>query len=257
MSLLQVLILSIVEGFTEFLPISSTGHLILSSKLLGITPTELTKSFEIAIQLGAIFSVIALFTRSHLVNPKILPKILVSFVPTAAIGFLLYPIVKGVFLESEIITLLALFVGGVVIILFEKTHKEGKTSHSEISDLAYSKVFLIGLVQSVSIIPGVSRAAATIFGGLFLGLSRKSAVEYSFLLAVPTMFAATALDLYKSASSFGQTEITSLVVGFVASFAVAVLSIKFLLGFVKRNNFIGFGIYRILLSIIYFLLFFA
>jgi undecaprenyl-diphosphatase len=253
MNIVQVLILSVVEGFTEFLPVSSTGHLILASKLLGISPTDFTKSFEIVIQMGAICSVIVLYVKYVLENPKIIPKILVSFIPTSIIGLILYSFIKKVLLEDVNVTLITLFVGGIVIILLEKIHKPKDTDIKSVDSLSYPKAFLIGVIQSLSVVPGVSRAAATIFGGLFLGLDRKTAVEYSFLLAVPTMTAATALDLYKSAGSFNQSDFGILAIGFAASFVVAILAIKLLLNLVKKNSFIGFGIYRIVITIIFFL----
>lgn len=246
--------LSIVEGITEFLPISSTGHLILVSKLLTIEPTAFSKSFEIIIQLGAICSVLFLYTKEVFVNKKIILRIIVSFIPTAVIGFLLYSFVKDVLLESSEITTLALLVGGIVLIGLELIYKEKDSKINSIGEVSYPRAFLIGVLQSLSIVPGVSRAAATIMGGLGLGLSRRTAVEYSFLLAVPTMLGASVLDIYKSSSSFSQSNVISLVIGFAVSFLVALGAIKFLLRFVKTNNFIPFGVYRIILALTFWLL---
>ena len=248
MTLLQSIILGIVEGFTEFLPISSTGHLILASRLLGLAQTEFQKSFEIAIQLGAIASVIVLYWRKFL-EPAVLTRVIVAFIPTGIIGFALYHVVKTYLFGSDTIVLWALGLGGVALIVFELLHRERDDAVADVDSISYPQAAAIGLFQSISIIPGVSRAGATIVGGLILGLSRSTIVEFSFLLAVPTMLAATFYDLYKNASSFAPDQFGVLAVGFVSSFLVALLSIKFLLAFVRTNTFIPFGIYRIVLAL--------
>lgn len=253
MDLIQILILSFIEGFTEFLPISSTGHLILATRLLHISPTEFTKSFEIFIQLGAILSIVWLYLRTLFSKKELWLPLFAAFIPTAGIGFFVYPLVKSVFLESTKITLVSLLIGGIFIILIEKYYKF-KGNVDDLGKITFKQAFLIGLVQSISIIPGVSRAAATIFGGLFNGLSRKVAVEFSFLLAVPTMFAATALDLYKSRSELSGANYYQLGIGFVLSFLFALISVKFLLKYIQKNSFIPFGVYRIILSVLFFLL---
>jgi undecaprenyl-diphosphatase len=265
MNILHVIFLSIVEGLTEFLPISSTGHLILASKLMGLTETNFIKTFEIVIQFGAIMAVVALYTKKFL-NIKLLKKLIVAFIPTAIVGFTLYPIIKSVLLGSSAITLNALFWGGVVLIIVELIIKKVKNRQSlvsqspskkqEVDEIDYSKVsykkaFLIGCFQCLSIIPGVSRAAATIIGGLSTGLNRSTATEFSFLLAVPTMMAASTLDIYKSREYISQTGTLTLVIGTVLSFIFAMLAIKFLINFVKKHDFTGFGIYRICLSILF------
>lgn len=251
MELLNTIILSIVEGITEFLPISSTGHLILTSQLLKIPQTEFLKTFEIAIQLGAICAVVFLYWKRFLSNWNLNFKILTAFVPTALVGFFLYPFIKSFLLSSSAVTLVTLFLGGVFLIFFEKYLI--KNSNKKLSDLTFKNSFLIGIFQSISVIPGVSRAAATIVGGNLIGLDRVSATEFSFLLAVPTMMAATGLDLIKTAGNFSGSEYTNLGIGFVLSFVVAIFAIKFLIKYVSKNNFVGFGFYRIILSILYFL----
>jgi undecaprenyl-diphosphatase len=248
MTLLQAIILGIVEGITEFLPISSTGHLILASRLLGLPQTDFQKSFEIAIQLGAIASVIVLYWRRFL-EPAVLSRVLVAFVPTGLIGFALYHVVKTYLFGSDAIVLWSLGLGGVVLIAFELLHREDKNAVAEITSISYAKAFLIGVFQSLSIVPGVSRAGATIVGGLVLGLTRSTIVEFSFLLAVPTMLAATGYDLLKNAASFAPQEFGVLAAGFTAAFFVALLSIQFLLAFVRTRTFIPFGIYRILVAL--------
>ena len=255
MSLLHVFSLSIIEGITEFLPVSSTGHLILASKLLGIMESDFTKTFEIAIQLGAIMAVVFLYFKKFTQSLDLCKKLLVAFIPTAIVGFFLYPFIKGFLLGSSIVTLNALFWGGIVLILVELLLKR-KTDKSLPAEgqITYKQSFLIGVFQSISVIPGVSRAAATIVGGLLIGLKRETATEFSFLLAVPTMFAATSLDIYKSASYLNSTNIPALLLGSFISFVFAAISIKFLINYVKNNNFISFGVYRIILAILFWIL---
>jgi undecaprenyl-diphosphatase len=250
MTLLQALVMGIVEGLTEFLPISSTGHLILAARLLGIPPTDFQKSFEIAIQLGAIGAAAALYWRSFL-NPEILAKVAVAFVPTGVIGLALYPFVKAHLLGNEAVVLWALAIGGAILIVFELLYHEPAGAVADVADISYRDAFCIGLFQALAIVPGVSRSGATIVGGLALGLKRETIVVFSFLLAVPTMLAATGLDLIKNASSFSTEQFHVLAVGFVASFVVAMLSIKFLLAYVRTRTFIPFGVYRIAVALIF------
>ena len=241
MDFLHVVILSVVEGLTEFLPISSTGHLILTSELLGIGTTEFTKTFEIAIQLGAIMSVVVLYFKK-LTDLALLTKLAVAFLPTAIVGFVLYPFIKGFLLESSGVTLWALLLGGMVLISFKKDNAKTK-------QLGIKDAFIIGVFQSASVVPGVSRAAATIIGGLFSGLNRKTATEFSFLLAVPTMFAATGYDLYKSSGILNSQNLPVLASGFILSFIFAAIAVKFFVNYVKSHDFKIFGIYRILLAL--------
>lgn len=301
MDIIQAIILSIVEGLTEFLPISSTGHLVLTSNLLNIPQTEFVKSFEVIIQLGAILAVVFLYWKTLLNNKKIWPKIIIAFIPTAIVGFTLYRLIKDVLLGNPLITLWALFLGGIVLIIFEILFKEKDHHIEKLESISNKNAFLIGVAQSVSIVPGVSRAGATIVGGLLTGLKRKTAVEFSFLLAVPTMFAATLLDLKESALNFSSQEFLALGVGFIGAFITAILAIKFLITalskspserekandkarfqasaanelqsglslnnrkqwsfilqklikYVQNHTFISFGIYRIVLSVLYWLI---
>ncbi len=243
--------MGIVEGVTEFLPISSTGHLILTSSLLHLTQTEFLKSFEIIIQLGAILSVVVLYWRSFL-NLTILKKLVVAFIPTGVIGLALYQVIKTYLIGNEYIVLAALLLGGILLIIFELLHKEPVSGTRSPASLSYKQAFLMGLAQAVAVIPGTSRSAATILGGLMMGLPRSLVVEFSFLLAVPTMLAATGLDLVKNASSFSMNDFGILAIGFVTSFIVALLSIKWLLSYIRKHNFIPFGIYRIIVAILFF-----
>jgi len=251
MTYLHALILGILEGISEFLPISSTGHLMLASYLLHLEQTDFQKSFEIAIQLGAILSVLVLYWRALLVNFEILKRVITAFIPTAILGFIFYRVIKRVLLGSNTVVLYSLLIGGIFLILFELWHREKGSASEELSDISYSKSFLIGLCQAVAMIPGVSRSAATIIGGLVLGIKRKTIVEFSFLLSVPTMVAATGLDLMKSGGHFSMEEFNLLLMGFVSSFIVALLSIRWLTYFIKNHTFISFGIYRILIFLLF------
>lgn len=254
MDFLQGVILGIVEGFTEFLPISSTAHLILTAKILKIPPTEFVKSFEIAIQLGAILAVVWLYWRRFFLDKKAAKKIAAAFLPTAIIGFLLYKIFREVLTENIPLIAWVLALGGVFLIIFEFWHKEKPEAPEDIANISYKHGVLIGIFQSLAIVPGVSRAAATILGGLFLGLKRKTAVEFSFLLAAPTMLAATGYDLLKTGASFSSGQFGVLAAGFLVSFLVAILAIKFLLHYIQKNNFVWFGVWRILIGLFFILL---
>ena len=266
MDLIQAAILGIIEGITEFLPISSTGHLILASNLMHIAQTEFVKTFEIAIQSGAILSVIILYSGKMRKDFELGKRVLVAFIPTAVIGFILYKMIKHYLIGNPNVVLLSLLVCGVALIgvelLFKaKSARKIKNSKLEIENsrankITYENALVIGLFQSIAVIPGVSRSASTIVGGMLLGLDRKTATEFSFLLAVPTMLAATALDLKETSINFTQNEWMVLLVGFCVSFIVAYFAIKWLVEYVKTNNFIPFGLYRIILSIVYFLLVF-
>ncbi len=275
MSLFDSIILGIIEGVTEFLPISSTGHLILASSILGIAESEFLKTFEISIQLGAILAVVVLYWRTLTTSVEVWRRILIAFLPTAVLGLVFYKTVKNL-LGSEELVLWTLFLGGVFIIGFEMWNKkpvgnfpssrlypEGSDAarHENsppvfIDNLTLSKAFIIGLFQSVAMIPGVSRSAATIVGGLLLGMERKAIVEFSFLLAIPTMLAATGLDLFKNAGAFSVSDFSLLAVGFIVSFLTAFIAVKTFLRFIECHSFIAFGVYRILAAGIFFLFFF-
>ena len=252
MNLIQTAILSIVEGITEFLPISSTGHLILVSKLLNLPQTEFVKSFEIIIQLGAIMAVVVLYFKKLIDNKKLFPKVLTAFIPSAIIGFVLYKFIKQYLIGNPQIVLISLFIGGILLIILEKILVKIKIkNYLEIEELGLKSCLLIGLSQTVSMIPGVSRAAATIIGGMSVGLSRQSAVEFSFLLAVPTMAAATGLDLLKSYQYFSSQDIKMLTLGFIISFISAKIAVEWLIKFMKNHSLAAFGVYRIALALLF------
>lgn len=252
MELFQALILSVVEGLTEFLPVSSTGHLLLTSEILGIAQSEFVKSFEVIIQLGAILAVVIFFLPQMKKILTLWKPVLFAFIPTAVVGFGLYRIIKDIFFEQIWITVFMLFAGGVFILVFEKVWAgRGRNEQVEagtIAKLTPLKALLIGLCQSLSVVPGTSRSLMSIYGGMFAGLSRGQAVEFSFLLAVPTIFAAAGLDVVKTSWSFTSYEWLCLIVGFFGAFVSALIVIKWFLRFAKSNNFVVFGIYRIILA---------
>jgi undecaprenyl-diphosphatase len=251
MTVFDAAILGVVEGLAEFLPIYSTGHLILANHLLQLQETDFIKSFDIAIQCGAILAVVVWYWRSFF-DIEILKRLVVGFIPTGVIGLALYNVVKTHLLGNELVVLVSLALGGIALIVFEYIHIDRASATSAISDITYRQAFGIGLFQSIAIIPGVSRSASTIVGGLLLGLHRATIVEFSFLLAVPTMGAATALDLLKNYSTFSISDTGVLIVGFIAAFIVALGVIRFFLEYVRTRTFIPFGIYRVLIAAFFF-----
>jgi undecaprenyl-diphosphatase len=246
MNVLSAIILSIIEGVTEFLPISSTGHMILASTLLKIAETDFIKSFEIIIQLGAILAVLLLYWKKLLTNKETCIRVAIAFFPTAIAGFVLYKYIKDVLMGNPWIVVWSLEIGGIVLILLEKFHTEKQKNMSLVD------AFIIGIAQSLSVIPGVSRAAATIVGARLLGMKREDAVEFSFLLAIPTMAAATGLDLIKSGRYFTGTQYELLAIGFTGAFITALLTVRWFIGFVKTHTFIPFAVYRILTAVTFY-----
>lgn len=239
-----------VEGLTEFLPVSSTGHLILAAAILNIAQTPFVKSFELALEFGSILAVVVLYWRLFL-SVDVLKRLVVAFIPTGIVGLAIYRFFKDVLLGNQVVVLWALLLGGIFILLFEWRYKQ----RSEIDDIAkipYTHCLLIGMCQAISVIPGVSRSAPTIMAGLALGMKRQTIVLFSFLLAVPTMAAASGFDLLMSYNEFSPGQVDLLAVGFVVSFLVALPAIKYFLEYVKKNNFIPFGVYRILLVVLFF-----
>lgn len=248
MNYIQSIVLGVIEGVTEFLPISSTAHLILTSHILGIPFSDAIKSFEIIIQLGAICSILFLYTKKLLENTHLIKNIIAGFIPTAIIGFTLYPFIKNVLLESLTTIAYAFIIGGLVIVFFEK-RKPLENTKTEVLDI--KKSFLIGCFQSLAIIPGVSRSGATIIGGLSLGISRKEIVEFSFLLALPVIAGASFLDLLKSYKSILLSNmLPELVVGFIVAFFTALAVVKWFIRYIQNHTFTAFGYYRIIVGIL-------
>lgn len=249
MDIFHAIILGIVEGLTEFLPVSSTGHLILVSELLGIKQDDFHKTFEISIQLGSILAVLALFRERLFSGIDIWLKLAVAFIPTGALGFLLYKHVKALFAPSTVAY--ALILGGIVFLVLEWFHKGKEYKINSVESIGYKEALAIGFFQALAMIPGTSRSGSTIVGGLILGLNRKVAAEFSFLLALPTMFIATGYDLYKNSHTLSFENLSALGVGFVVAFIFAMIAVKGFLKFISRFNFVPFGIYRIILGIIF------
>jgi undecaprenyl-diphosphatase len=250
MTTLQAILLGIIEGITEFLPVSSTAHLILSADAMRLTGSEFLKSFEIIIQLGAILAVVVLYWRRFF-NREILQKLAVAFIPTGIIGLTVYKMVKAM-LGSVTVVLITLILGGIVLILFER-FKDDAEDDPNFREITYRRALLVGLCQAVAIVPGVSRSAATIVGGSLMGIRKRTIVEFSFLLAVPTMAAASGLELLKGYSAL-EGHLTTLAIGFVVSFVTAILAIKSFLAFVKKRDFKAFGWYRVVLALAFYLI---
>ena len=252
MNMLESAVLGIVEGLSEFLPISSTGHLILASAMLKITQTEAHKAFEVTIQSGAILAVVYLYRRQLTSRPDLLLKVCAAFIPTGVLGYLLYKTVKSFFQPSLVSYML--IAGGLAFIAIELYLKDRPAPpEGNLQELSFRKAIAIGVIQSISMVPGVSRSGATIIGGLLVGMNRKDAAEFSFLLAIPTMLAATTYDIYKNFGVFNFGDWQNILVGFVTSFIFAIIGIKALLKFITSHTFIPFGVYRIVAGILFLL----
>lgn len=248
MSILETIVLAIVEGITEFLPVSSTGHMIIASSAMGIASDPFTKMLTIAIQFGAILSVVVLYWKRFFQSIDFYIKLFIAFIPAAVAGFLFNDKIDEL-LERVDVVGYTLLIGGIFFLFVDKIFAENEKSSQEVT---YPRAFMIGLFQIIAMIPGVSRSAATIIGGLSQKLNKKSAAEFSFFLAVPTMFAATAYKLfsyYKDGGTFGQHEITLFAIGNVVAFVVAIIAIKSFIAFLTRHGFKVFGYYRIIVGI--------
>jgi len=250
MSIIHIIILGIVEGITEFLPISSTAHLEITQQLLAIPTTDFIKSFNIAIQLGAIMAVILLYAKKILSSSKYFINICIAFIPTGVIGLFLYKVIKSFLLGNIILASCMLLIGGVIIIIFEAREKKNPKviSSKTIELLSIRELLILGAVQALAVVPGVSRSGAVIIGGRILGLSNVVITEFSFLLAIPTMLAATLYDLVKSGFSFSVNDWETIGLGFIVSFITAILVVKWLIKYVQNHSFAVFGWYRIALG---------
>ena len=255
MSIAEAIVLAIIEGITEFLPISSTGHMIIGSSLMGIAEDPFTKMFTVAIQFGAILSVVVLYWKRFFQSFEFYFKILVGFIPAVIFGLLFKDYIDAL-LERVDVVGYTLLLGGIFFLFMDKIFKTETLTQETVT---YPKAFKIGCFQVIAMIPGVSRSAATIIGGLSQKLTKKTAAEFSFFLAVPTMFAATVLSMYqffKDGGSFGQQEITALIIGNVVAFIVAMIAIKSFITFLTRHGFAVFGYYRIVIGITILLLYY-
>lgn len=256
MDIVHAIILAIIEGLTEFLPVSSTGHMIIGSSLMGIASDPFTKMFTIAIQFGAILSVVVLYWKRFFQSFDFYFKLFLAFLPAAIVGLLFNDYID-MMLERVDIVAYMLIAGGVFFLFVDKLFEKNEQHDKPIS---YFTGIRIGLFQVIAMVPGVSRSAATIIGGLAQGLNKKTAAEFSFFLAVPTMFAATLYKMYKfldSGATFGGDEITLLIVGNVIAFIVALLAIRSFIQYLTKHGFKVFGYYRIILGVIILILLYS
>jgi len=249
MTLFDSAILGIIEGFTEFLPISSTGHLIVASKFLGIDQTSVTKAYEVIIQFAAILAVVLNYKEKFsLQKIELWKKLILAFIPIGAVGFVFSHQIKELFSINVVATMF--IVGGVVFLLVEKLYiPKERTLIDDVEQVSYKQALLIGIAQIFALIPGTSRAGSSIIGALLVGLSRKASAEFSFLLAFPVMCAVTGYDLLKHYHEFSSANLLTLFLGFVVAFFVAYLTIKLFLKFLEKFTFVSFGIYRIIFGI--------
>lgn len=257
MSFLHAIILGIIEGATEFLPISSTFHLIWSANILGILETDFTKLFEVFIQAGAVLAVIFLYFDTITTNSKLMLKVLVSFIPTAVVGLLFYKLIKSYFFTNDMLQLYIFLLIGIIFILYEWFGSHRSNSR-KIDDISYVDAVYIGLAQALAVIPGVSRAGAVIIALMVLRYRREDAAKYSFLLAIPTIFAASGLDLFKMRSLLvdGSNNVSVLAVGTLVSFLSATVFIKWFIKYLQNHSLESFGWYRIILFAVLLLIFY-
>lgn len=255
MSFLDAFFIALIEGITEFLPVSSTGHMMIATALLGVKATPFVKLFTVAIQLGAILSVVVMYFKRFFKSFRFYIKLIVAFIPAAVAGILLGDFID-VALENVFGVAVALFAGGIILLFVDKWFASNSLDDEE--DISFMRAFKIGVFQCIALFPGISRSGATIVGGMAQKLTRKNAAEFSFFLAVPTMFAATAkklLDFYKAGMTLNKEEISLLVFGNVVAFIVAILAIKFFIGMLNKHGFRGFGWYRIVAGAVLIILF--
>ena len=251
MTTVQSIIIGIVEGLTEFIPVSSTGHMIITEKILNIPEDDFSKTFTIAIQLGAILAVVVLYWRKFFdfKNWQFYLKIAVGVIPALLLGFLFSDKIDAM-LESSTTVAISLLAGGIILLFIDNVFKNPQVDKEE--DVSFFKAIMIGIWQCIAMIPGVSRSAASIIGGMQQKLTRSAAAEFSFFLAVPTMLAATGYKLfnyYQDYGGFTSNEIKQLAIGNVVAFVVALLAIKFFIGFLKKHGFKIWGYYRIVVGI--------
>jgi undecaprenyl-diphosphatase len=248
MTLVDSIILGIVEGITEFLPISSTAHMIIVSTLLGLKQTVSNVAFEVIIQLGATLAIVMIYLdKINFKEFELWKKVILAFLPLAVIGFLLRHQIKELFTVTTAAWMF--IIGGIVFFIVEKLYNE-ENKINEVEKISYKQALLIGFFQVFALIPGTSRSGATIVGGMLSGLTRKTAADFSFLLAIPTMFAASGYELLKNIHNFKDQNGIVLAVGFIVSFVSAYIAVKWFLKFVKKYTLIPFGVYRIVFGLV-------
>lgn len=250
MGIIEAIILAIIEGLTEFLPVSSTGHMIIGSKIMNIASDDFTKLFTVAIQFGAILSVVVVYFKKFFQSINFYTKLFVAFIPTGIIGLLLKSHVDTL-LENIWVVAISLLLGGIILLFVDKWFESNEADGEE--EVSFKTGFIIGIFQSIAMVPGVSRSAATIIGGLTQRLTRKTAAEFSFFLAVPTMFAATLKSMWDEKEMLlesSNNEWMLLLLGNVVAFIVAYLAIKSFISFLSKHGFRFFGYYRIVLGLL-------
>jgi len=249
LDIFQAIIIGIIEGFTEFLPISSTGHMIVASEFLGISQDSLTKAYEVIIQFAAIMAVMLIYKEKiTLKKTRLWTKLFVAFLPLAAIGYIFKDQIKALFTVETVAWMF--IVGGIIFLIVEYFYEEKESHVSEVEEVTFMQAIWVGIAQVFALIPGTSRAGATIIGGLLVGLDRKTSAEFSFLLAIPVMAAVSGYDLLKHYQDFADANWGAFIIGFVTAFVVAYITIKLFLAFIQRFTFVAFGIYRIIFGII-------
>lgn len=248
MTYLQAFILAVIEGATEFLPVSSTGHMILADAMMSGLDREFVKTYEIVIQLGAILAVLCLYAKRFVVGLGIYVRLLAAFVPTAVVGLLAYDTIKTHLFNPYVVSA-SLILGGIALILLDRWSARQPARYAATDDIPPRRAALIGLAQCLSMVPGVSRAAATILGGIAVGFDRRQAAEFSFLLAIPTMLAAATKDLWETREAITADNVRLLLFGAAVAFVVALFAVKAFIAFLTRHGFAGFGYYRIVVGI--------
>jgi len=249
LDIFQAIIIGIIEGFTEFLPISSTGHMIVASRFLGIEESALIKAYEVIIQFAAILAVMLIYKEKITFKKVDLwIKLFVAFLPLAIVGFIFKDVIKTLFNVETVAWMF--IIGGIVFLVVEHFYEEKEFHVKEVEKVSYTQAWWVGFAQIFSLIPGTSRAGATIIGGLLSGLDRKTSMEFSFLLAIPVMAAVSGYDLLKHYQDFADANWVAFIIGFVTAFIVAYITIKLFLAFIQRFTFVAFGIYRIIFGII-------
>ncbi len=247
MTLLHATILGFIEGLTEFLPISSTAHMIMGARIMGLSQTEFQKFFEVFIQIGAIFAIVFLYGRKFF-DWKLIKQLLASYIPTAIIGFGLYKVIKTVFFESNTLIAASLIIVGLVFIVVERKKLHLNKS---IAAMTLQQAVIIGLAQSLAVVPGVSRAGIVIIAMMLLGFKREESAQYSFMLALPTIASASLYDLYKMKGiHLSGSQMQMIIVGLVVSFVVAYISMKWFVSYLQKQKLTNFGLYRIGIGII-------
>ncbi len=249
MDMMQAMILGLIEGATEFLPISSTGHMIVAAQWMGLPQNEENKAFEVMIQLAAILAVVANYRdKMTLAHLELWKKLVLAFVPIGAVGLLFHHQIKAMF-STDIVAVMFI-VGGMIFLVVEYMHKDKVYPVQDVEDVSYRQALWIGVAQVFALIPGTSRAGSTIIGAMLVGLSRKASAEFSFLLALPVMLAASGFDLLKHYQDFSGADWMQLLMGFVVAFVSAWLVMRLLMQFLEKFTFVAFGVYRIVFGLL-------